>query len=285
MNQYPGGHYVGVIESMSRPILKHLPPQLSQLSTTLMPEALNVWFFTEQIPIVGTTIFMSHGIADKNWRNFEAVSHFDFVCVSGPLWARKMIRVGFPAERLLVIGYPKLDPLFQGEITRQVSSKTIVLWAPTYTKIQSIELLYNELIQRLPTEQYEIHVAPHPANTSHHAPTIQALADADVVISDCGSMIYEAWALGKPVVFPDWIIRDTVSACFPQSFEEYIYQQQIGYHAEHVDHLVEMIAHAAKTGIDDAAKEFIDQILPPHLRGTSGLEAARYFLKLSHSFS
>jgi len=36
-------------------------------------------------------------------------------------------------------------------------------------------------------------------------PTMQPLVDADVVIADAGSTIYEAWALGKPVIFPDWL--------------------------------------------------------------------------------
>jgi len=31
--------------------------------------------------------------------------------------------------------------------------------------------------------------------------------NADVVISDSSTMIYEAWALGKPVVFCDWPCR------------------------------------------------------------------------------
>lgn len=99
---------------------------------------------------------------------------------------------------------------------------------------------------------------------------MQALVDADVVISDAGSLVYEAWALGKPVVFPDWLVKEGVFKHFPGSFEEQIYREKIGYHVETPEQLGPMVERALMSGITEREKKFIDGIFPPELRGRSG---------------
>ena len=36
------------------------------------------------------------------------------------------------------------------------------------------------------------------------------LLDCDVLITDVSSAMFEAWALGKPVIFPRWLMQDKV---------------------------------------------------------------------------
>jgi len=99
---------------------------------------------------------------------------------------------------------------------------------------------------------------------------MQLLLDADVVISDCSSIIYEAWSLGKPVVFPDWIVRDAIMQRFRGSFEWLVYQKGIGLHASCLDELVEMLDGE----MGSVEKDFIEGVFPAELRGKSGLRAA-----------
>jgi hypothetical protein len=106
---------------------------------------------------------------------------------------------------------------------------------------------------------------------------------ADVVISDCSSTLYEAMALGIPVVFPDWLVRDPIFKYFPNSFEDMLYRKQIGYHANNIEELWELIRKAKKDGLNTKAQKFIDSIMPPYLRGNSGKVTADILIQLSNS--
>jgi len=124
-------------------------------------------------------------------------------------------------------------------------------------------------------------VALHPAH-NNGVPTIQKLIDAQVVIADHGSTVYEALALGKPVIIPDWIVKQGVMRYFLGSFEALIFEQDFCYHACDIDHLLELIEVAGKRGIDPRTQNFIDAIFPPALRGTSGQVTAEILRGLAH---
>ena len=51
-------------------------------------------------------------------------------------------------------------------------------------------------------EHFDFEVSLHPRNRKDKRPTTYGILDCDYVISDFGTMVYEAWALGKPVIFP-----------------------------------------------------------------------------------
>src|SRR5690606_20060891 len=124
----------------------------------------------------------------------------EHIFTSGPTYTDRYVEQGCPPEKLWEAGYAKLDPLFNGEITRGNGPR--ILWAPTHpTSWPRHYDLLRSVIDVLP---YKIAHSAHPQLT--RKPTLQPLMDADVVIADGGSTLYEAWALGKPVVFPSWIV-------------------------------------------------------------------------------
>ncbi len=284
-----GTAYVNVLASIISPITEHMSPDQYTITQARLCEdntwkyeeqgdSLNVFFFVEQAP--GNGVFISHGIADKNWRNADAVSSFDYVFVSGPLWADKLVRQGMDREKIYIAGYTKLDPIFQGKIQRREREKSTVLWAPTHDSIREVST-YGRFEEYLPEIErlYDVETAVHPYNDEAEI-TMQSLVDADAVIADSGSILYEAWALGKPVVFPDWLVKDAVTSLWPGSFEDLIYRQRIGYHARDIVELISMLGSAIKLGMTPAAGELIEGIFPTKLRGTSGHVTSSILLRL-----
>jgi CDP-glycerol glycerophosphotransferase (TagB/SpsB family) len=269
----PGAPYSSVLDAIIDPILEHLPT--GSKSSKGKPDALNVRFFVES---EREGVFIPHGIADKNYRNADKLVGFDYVSVSGPAWVDKLTGQGFPREKIFIGGYSKLDPAFQGKFRRRFSSgRPTVLHAPTHGAIEKVSIHghFNGELEAL-SEHYEVICSTHPTHSGNV--TMQAMVDADVVIVDSGSLLYEAWALGKPVVFPDWLVKEGVLQYFPGSFEEQIYREGIGYHADTFKTMLKAIERALQEGIDDKAKVFIDGIFPPELRGRSG-EVTAKFLK------
>jgi len=278
--------YSRIIHALIDPIRLYLPDSI--ISRKAIPDGVNVHFFLEygyrkRIDIFqGTSIFMSHGIADKGWRDGPAVKDFDYVCVSGPLWVQKMIDEGIEAGKILMIGYPKLDPLFQNKkISTETNSLKTILYAPTHHNSKpSSYPAFLKFLDYFPDE-FRILSSPHPFHKSNKQPTLQELVEADVVISDSGSLLYEAWALDKPVVFPDWLVKTAVLEHWPQTFAALIYRDNIGYHANNFIHLVHLIYKALDDGMGEREGNFIDGIFPPALRGCSGRITAETLLKIA----
>jgi len=239
-----GKFYENVLYSMVNPILLYLKDY--SISDDCMKNAINVHFFNEQndyykkLNIQGINVFISHGIADKNWRNYNRVKHFDYVCVSGGLWRNKLCNKGMDEKKILLTGYTKLDPIFKGEYIKKVNNKPKILYAPTHNlagwSIRGNASSYPKFLKYLDklSKDFEILESYHPANNEGQV-TLQYLVDADIVISDCSSIIYEAWSLNKPVIFPDWIVKDYIMKTYKGSFEDYIYKNQIGYHTGDFD--------------------------------------------------
>jgi CDP-glycerol glycerophosphotransferase (TagB/SpsB family) len=107
------------------------------------------------------------------------------------------------------------------------------------------------------------------------------LVDSDIVITDAGSLIYEAWALGKQVIFPDFLVKKEIMKYLPNTFESYIYEKKLGLHAESEQELISLVNN--ECGIYLTDKEvirFIDGIFDVDLRGRSGFVTADYLRKI-----
>lgn len=277
---YNNGKYQYVLDSLINPVIEHLPEGSYSKSSTLLESALNISFFREIQPHIG--IFISHGIADKNWRNGDLIKDYDYIFVSGMAWRDKLIRQKVDKNKIFITGYTKLDPIFQGIYTKQKYDKSVILYAPTHSTTKEVSLkdkfeIYFDKLR----DKYIVLESVHPANKETKKPTFQELIDADIIISDSGSIIYEAWALGKHVVFPDWIVKDFVTEKFKGSFEDKIYREEIGLHANNINGVIDLIEYGLKNPINSKVVDFIEGIFPTSLRGNSGKITAEILTSLS----
>jgi hypothetical protein len=296
-SQHAGEAYKYAIKALADPIIKHLKKAgYSNRPLT----TINCRFFSSKrinqfmkVPVGPHDIFFSHGIGDKNYWIGENIKEYKYAFVPGPAWEERMRNTGYKGE-IFVCGYTKLDPLLNGEVQRNVHEKPYIVWAPThgYNSTHDGRSSYPECLELINqiNKEYETKIALHPTSklnsNTKHTPTFQELLDADVVIADAGSTIYEAWILGKPVVFPDWICKKDVLSHFkkdPDNFEYKIYNESIGYHAKDMKHLNELIELALKYGMKDMSREFIDTIYPEKIRGQAGELAAKYLTQIAKS--
>ena len=287
-SQHSGQAYVCAINKLASPIIKHLPKKDSNFVERPQP-GVNLRFFSSfrinqqgKHPVGPTDVFMSHGIGDKNYWIGEKIADYNYALVPGHAWKERMRLTGYKGE-IFEVGYTKLDPLFNGEYLRKKREKPYVVWAPTHGYVykdrgRSSYPACISLIKEIP-DIYETKLALHPTSKLNKKTkqdvTMQELIDADVVIADAGSTLYEAWALGKPVIFPDWLCKSDVLKHFgPSNFEHQIYSDGIGYHAKNMKHLIQLIEIAINCGMREKEKEFIEDIFPEKLRGVAGEQAA-----------
>jgi hypothetical protein len=129
----------GMASLLVAPILEHLESPY-ELANCPAKGRVNVYYsHRSQYPDAPRDIrdhevgvFISHGIADKGWRD-RVGNAYEHVFVSGPGWSRKMAENHCPIRRIVEAGYTKLDPIFQGRVDAPERDDRIrVVWAPTH---------------------------------------------------------------------------------------------------------------------------------------------------------
>ena len=285
-------NYALVQQTLLDVVRRHLPPGQWTASVGKRREnALNFSLFVRQ----PADVVMSHGVADKNY--FTDVwdtdgklfaNRLSALLVPGPWLKRKLL--AFPAfalteDRIHSVGWPRLDLLreMNAAATRSKliapSARTRVLWAPThdFAKRGDEQLstssypAFQECLPELERE-FDVEVSLHPRNRSDKSPTDSALIKADVVISDFGTLVYEAWALGKPVIFPRWLLGDRIQKYLPGSAEAHIFDNEIGYHPRSLDELVAIVR--AKPAISPEVDAFMHDYLDNYQTGCAGARIA-----------
>ena len=300
VSQHAGEAYVHAIESLGKPIVENLPNSgfLNRPAPGKDGKAVNCRFFSgmrirqQAKSTVGPNdVFISHGIADKNYWTGDKIKDFNYAFCPGPAWEKRMRQTGYKGE-IFQVGYTKLDPLFQGIYKKEERKKPYVVWMPThgYASKNKGRSSYPQCmvhINKIDKSMYDKKICLHPTskmnNRTKQLPTIRELIEADVIIADAGSTVYEAWALGKPVIFPDWLCSKDVQNHFrktPGNFEYMIYNKKIGYHAKDMNHLNKLIEIALDKGMKDEEIEFIEDIFPSELRGKSGETAAKALIEI-----
>ncbi len=297
-SQHRGNAYVHAIEALANPIVNHLPEGSTGFVYKPTP-GINLRFFSEmrirqqgKFPVGPRDVFMSHGIGDKDYWIAKRIAGYKHALVPGPAW-KERIEAGGYKGKVWVVGYTKLDPLFNGDYkrSRTIEDKPYVVWAPThgYHSKRRGRSSYPQCMEHIEEiaaiGEYDTHVALHPTSrmglNQRQNVTMQELLDADVVIADAGSTLYEAWALGKPVIFPDWLCKDDVLKHFgPDNLEHQIYAKGIGYHARDMKEMIKMVEKALQDGMQDAEIEFMEQVFPSELRGRAGQKSAEALMSI-----
>ena len=277
-------------EEFAAGISKHLPGwESTQAPVSTRPGAVNVTFFIYR----RAHVMMSHGVADKNYltrrdpqRGYE-INKYRSICVPGDWLKHKLLNtrgVELTANQIKVVGWPRIDKLIESQ-QKKSEERTLaerlgklspfrkikVLWAPTH----NAESKYGTISSYpgiLPLEEqlskiFDYDYSLHPNLRISKKPTFEKLIEADVVIADRGTLVYEAWALGKPVIFPSWLIGEGNLYDNLGSAESHIYHQRLGLHANSFDEMVDMIRTAKKP--DLRTQQFMESYLPRRTLGRS----------------
>src|SRR5690606_12019832 len=168
-------------------------------------------------PAHEVSVLLSHGMADKGIRR-SCEAQFDYIVLPGPLY-------GDADERHPHLGYPKLDPIFRGEVEPLPrDSRVRVLYAPTHGGGSEMDH-WNDtappgiraagrttwwkkdaVLKALDPQVFDVVFCPHPRYREDKSVTFREFVNADVVIADGGSTLWEALALGIPVVVPTFAL-------------------------------------------------------------------------------
>ena len=287
------GNYAEVERAIFGAIGRHLPAGSFSYRYRHNPDLLNMSMFFGR----GGDVFMSHGVADKNYmyRRHEGgrfmINDYATLFVPGPWLKDKLLAtpgVELEARQIVTVGWPRLDTLLEGMKARgeRKGEKLKVLWAPTHdARRHGSENIstssypgFLSFTDRL-AEKVDLSIGLHPRNREDKKPTGISMLEADVVISDFGTMVYEAWALGKPVIFPYWLIGQGVQKYRPKSAEAHIFKNRLGYHPDSFEELLAMLEQPLAVGPDVTA--FMEQYLPSETRGRSGAICAAELTRLA----
>ncbi len=290
-------NYAGVQEQILGAITRHLPPEeVSSTVGTLAPGLLNFSLFILQ----PTEVLMSHGLADKKYflrkdDDGEYISNrLQHLLVPGEWLKRRLLKqkgLEVDAERIHVVGWPRLDALLAAQqemavVPRAPGARPKVLWAPTHDfarrgKDKDSLSSYPELLELVPMleKHVDLSISLHPRNRKDKQPTQHSLLDCDYVISDFGTIVYEAWALGKPVIFPHWLIGDRIKRHLGHTAEALIFHERLGLHADRPQQMIDFVMDGAS--IDARTSVFLDDYLAPAHAGTSGARVATLLQSLA----
>lgn len=257
--------------------------------------ALNFsWFLREDADVV-----MSHGVADKNyfWMSDKStgeryINRLKAVLVPGEWMRERMLKsthITLPEEAIISVGWPRLDLLrkLQKEIIMpKLEDSVDILWAPTHDKRKrGVEKKSTssypefEIYAQKLSQQHNVSYSLHPRNRKDKEPTVDKLLRSNVVISDFGTMVYEAWALGKPVIFPRWILQDNIEKYLPHSAEAHIFAEKIGYHPDSYEEMLDIINEGPVIGSE--VNRFMDKYLVNYRSGSSAKKVAELLFSLS----
>jgi hypothetical protein len=231
-------------------------------------------------------------------------------------------------EQIKKVGWLRLDPLIAAAAKGDTEPhhRLRILWAPTHNVVQgkdenrtkeetSKDIAPSSLPGFKPyvkplSERFIFRASLHPRNRSNRKPTGNQLVWSDVVVSDFGTMVYEAWALGKPVIFPRWCMDvETIIERNPLSAESYIYRERIGLHPESYEEMLAMLEQIQqqlvgnslvrlikrvtrkygkrKSGNDlrgPGVARFVDHYVDPATRGSDAKRTADELVKIAHEW-
>jgi hypothetical protein len=242
------------------------------------------------------SIGVSHGIADKTYHDGYVL--FGHVFVPGPahaaaIGARARLAPRRWRAQMRQLGYPKLDPLLNGAVDGSGvwsgDGRTRVLYAPTHGGGSERHVhgnrakpgsratswwIRDDILAALPEDEFEVVLAPHPRHAEGRQATFAEYVEADVVIADGGSTIYESWILGRPVVLPAWETRGRNvgrGARWGGTLEQRVYEERVGAHADAPGDIADLVRQAARDGQTDAEQDFAEEVLPTQYRGRGGV--------------
>jgi len=196
------------------------------------------------------------------------INKFEKIIVPGR-WTHQQLtdpqRLGVDPARLMIAGAPRIDYLRarQSQHTSHTNLRPKVLFAPLHENWRdkagqtlSIAQDFAHYAQRL-EDICDVTTLSDPRNTGRKVAMTDALLAADIVITDYTSVMYEAWALGKPVIFPRWLTGDRVIEKANWIAEAHVYAKRIGHHPGNFEELRRLIAQGQTLPLGNGVETFM----------------------------
>jgi hypothetical protein len=295
-----------VQEQIFATITKYLPEDAYTTNVNLRrEEALNFGLFRRRL----TDVLMSHGAADKNYfvskvHGEPVANYYKHVFVPGKWLKRRLMKnkdVLLGEDQIHVVGWPRLDALLEMQRKHDAGKapdagkprRKKILWAPTHDWArrevegggeEQVSLSsYPDFLEFVPEleKHFDVETSLHPRNREDKKPTAEKLVEADYVIADLGTMVYEAWSLGKPVLFPHWILGPRLAEHRRKSAEAQLLKNRIGYHPDSFSEMLEMLH--SDLALSPEVTAFRDDYISPKYRGRSGERVATLLLELAQT--
>lgn len=293
------GSYRGVQDQLLGLIDSQLP-EPRPTRGDYVPGALNFCLFIRP----QADVVMSHGVADKNYlwtmdaQGRRIANERAHLLVPGQWLKRRLLAspsLQLGREQVHVVGWPRLDTLVTQlrppsrrrlRDARLRDARPRVLWAPTHDRRKRGETgrstssfpAFGNYLPALSRFAW-VDVSVHPRNRTDRTPTGASLPMADIVVADFGTTVYEAWALGKPVIFPRWLLADRIAEHLPGSAESHIFTERLGYHPESFDELVDIVRSGPV--VSPQVQAFMDDYLEPAYFGRSSARVAEVLTRLA----
>lgn len=285
-------NYEQVQSQINQAIQKWLAPRdFSESLEQYIEGSLNFTLFIDK----EADVLMSHGAADKNymWRKAADGGYVNHqrrrshLFVPGAFLVDRISKSELSSAGLVAepVGWPRLDGLVaQLAGLPRNDGRRRVLYAPTHDfhvtgdgVVMSSYPAFMPFFERL-QNRFDCEMSVHPRNRKDKQPTFNALLWADVVVSDHGTMVWEALALGKVVIFPTWLIGDSMKKYKKNSAEWHMFEKGYGWHAQSFEHLLELIENPQS--MSSATRAFLDHYLLPSAYSCSGKLIAERLLAL-----
>lgn len=271
----------------------------------------------EEVAATPADIVMAHGIADKRYffivgdDGLPIANKYQYVFVPGTWHVNRLVegrfrrnpkyQITLQDSQIKKVGWLRLDPMIKliSESPTTKHSRLKVLWAPTHNTITNDKSDSKMSPSSYPGFRkhilamflaYKFTISLHPRNRGTKTPTLDKLVASDVIISDFGTMVFEAWALGKPVIFPRWCIDvEALVNRNPLSAEAHIYRNKIGLHPETPRQMHQMLRKINRNrkqdpGLDQRGSNvvsFIDTYIDPAERGNDAMRTAEILVEIA----
>lgn len=300
----PGAGYAHLVNRLIWGITAELPSTVEvSVGSEPDPMRFNVHFFREDLDTFGNQrtccdFHLSHGFMQKLFEPAPArLKKFAFIGVPGPMVRDCLVERGVPAGQIVIAGHPGMDDEFRRQkafaadghlkefygqhIIRDArlaakNPKPVVIWAPSHSAFLGDYVKPPVVFTRALEADFTIIKTEHPARSCSPVLARELFHYTKAVVGDASGTIFEAWSMGLPVVFPDWLIGEYVEAQCAGMPLGRIYSEGIGRHVMTPEDFPDAVREAVAEGITEREQQFVDEYFPPELRGQSGLAVARF---------